>query len=154
MHAVAAAGGKARAVLPHTITSSTVADLNFDLQSADYSYNYVTWTGGEDAYQTCDLSERGATYVGTCTAAVKCNTTLTRNTVDTSLTDVSYSCSDNSTSSACAATCDQQDWCKALCYCASNCTSTQVCCCCVLTAGVCVKPGQAVKIVASMTCRS
>ena len=98
------------------------------LQSADYSYNYVTWTGGDTAYQTCDLEDRGAIYVGTCKAAVTCNTTLTRNAVDTSLNDVSYSCSDNSTAPACAATCDQQDWCAALCYCsASNCTSSQVC---------------------------
>lgn len=99
------------------------------LQSADYSYNYVTWTGGEYAYRTCDLADRGATYVGTCKAAVTCNTTLTKDTVDTSLSDVSYSCSTNSTGSSCAATCDQQDWCQGLCFCASNCTSTQVYCC-------------------------
>ena len=107
--------------------ADTCANAVMCLQSADYSYNYVTWTGGDTAYQTCNLAARGATYVGTCQAAVTCNTTLTKDAVDTSLNDVSYSCSDNSTESACAATCDQQDWCAALCYCGdSNCTSSQV----------------------------
>lgn len=97
------------------------------LQSAEYSYNLATWTGGSTAYKTCNLDTRGAKYVGACKSAVTCNTTLSTDATDTSLTDVSYTCSDNSTSTVCAATCDQQDWCAGLCYCgSSNCTSSQV----------------------------
>ncbi|KAA6428169.1 MAG: hypothetical protein FRX49_01765, partial [Trebouxia sp. A1-2] len=82
---------------------------NEDPTSATYSYNYVAWTGGADAYQTCDLSDRASTYVGTCTTAgfVTFNTTLTTDTTDTSLTDVTYSCSDGSSSATCAAEADQ-----------------------------------------------
>ena len=58
------------------------------LQSAQYSYNYVTWSGGASAYQTCDLEDRAATYVGTCTSSgyTTCNTTLSTDATDTSLT--------------------------------------------------------------------
>lgn len=99
------------------------------LQSATYSYNYVAWTGGADAYQTCDLSDRASTYVGTCTTVgfVTFNTTLTTDATDTSLTDVTYSCSDGSSSAICAAEADQLNWCTGLCYCGTaNCTSTEV----------------------------
>ncbi len=99
------------------------------LQSTTYSYDYVTWTGGADAYQTCDLSDRASTYVGTCTTAgfVTFNTTLTTDATDTSLTDVTYTCSDSSSSATCAAEADQLNWCTALCYCGTtNCTSTEV----------------------------
>jgi len=99
------------------------------LQSTTYSYNYVTWTGGADAYQTCDLSDRASTYVGTCTTAgfVTFNTTLTTDATDTSLTDVTYTCSDGSSSATCAAEADQLNWCTGLCYCGTtNCTSTEV----------------------------
>ncbi|KAL0022694.1 hypothetical protein WJX77_001966 [Trebouxia sp. C0004] len=105
---------------------------NEDPTSATYSYNYVAWTGGADAYQTCDLSDRASTYVGTCTTAgfVTFNTTLTTDATDTSLTDVTYSCSDGSSSATCAAEADQRNWCNGLCYCGTaNCTSTEVCTC-------------------------
>ena len=100
------------------------------LQSAQYSYNYVTWSGGASAYQTCDLEDRAATYVGTCTSSgyTTCNTPLSTDATDTSLTDVTYTCSDCSSSATCAAECDQLDWCNTLCYCSpTNCTSTEVC---------------------------
>lgn len=99
------------------------------VQSTAYSYNYVSWTGGADAYQTCDLSDRASTYVGTCTTSgfITYNTTLTTDTTDTSLTDVTYTCSDGSSSATCAAEADQLDWCNGLCYCGTtNCTSTEV----------------------------
>ena len=99
------------------------------LQSTTYSYNYVTWSGGADAYQTCDLSDRASTYVGTCTTSgfVTFNTTLTTDATDTSLTDVTYTCSDGSSSATCAAEADQLNWCTGLCYCGTtNCTSTEV----------------------------
>ena len=101
------------------------------LQSAAYSYNYVTWTGGANAYQTCDLADRAPTYVGSCTSTgyTTCTTTSSSST-DTALSDITYTCSDGSSAATCAAECDQLDWCNTLCYCGTtNCTSTQVCPC-------------------------
>ena len=99
------------------------------VQSSAYSYNYVAWTGGATAYQTCDLADRASTYVGTCTSAgyVTYNTTLTTDATDTSLTDVTYTCSDGSSSATCGAEADQLNWCNSLCYCGTtNCTTGQV----------------------------
>lgn len=113
--------------LPEVVTANYE-----DTVSTTYSYNYVTWTGGADAYQTCDLSDKASTYVGTCTTAgfVTYNTTLNIDATDTSLTDVTYSCSDGSSSATCAAEADQLNWCNGLCHCGTtNCTSTEVCTC-------------------------
>ncbi|DBB14252.1 TPA: hypothetical protein ACH3X3_001198 [Trebouxia sp. C0006] len=129
----------ARAALASTyISSGNLTLANYisrsqaRITSTTYSYSYVTWTGGADAYQTCDLSDRASTYVGTCTTSgfVTFNTTLTTDATDTSLTDVTYTCSDGSSSATCAAEADQLNWCTSLCYCGTtNCTSTEVCTC-------------------------
>lgn len=39
-----------------------------------YAYNYVTWTGGANSYETCDLTDRAPQYVGACSARTTCNT--------------------------------------------------------------------------------
>ncbi|KAL3132313.1 hypothetical protein ABBQ32_008891 [Trebouxia sp. C0010 RCD-2024] len=104
---------------------------NEDPTSAQYSYNYVTWSGGAEGYQTCDLPDRAPSYVGTCTTTGYTTCTATpSNPSDTALSDITYTCSDGSPSATCAAECDQLDWCSTLCFCGpANCTSTQVCSC-------------------------
>ena len=43
------------------------------VQNPLYAYNYVTWTGGANSYETCDLTDRAPQYVGTCSARTTCN---------------------------------------------------------------------------------
>ncbi|KAK9819873.1 hypothetical protein WJX72_003501 [[Myrmecia] bisecta] len=95
------------------------------------TYDYVTWTGGADAYDTCNLETRSPNYVGTCAPRMACSSaTVKINGAD----NIVYSCAGTSLSASdCSNACDQQATCDALCVCedANNngCATTQVCTC-------------------------
>lgn len=36
-------------------------------------YNQVTWSGGADAYLTCNLEVRGPEYIGACQQSIECS---------------------------------------------------------------------------------